>query len=124
MKQRSVMLLSIALLASMAYGVFHIKHRVKELTKDAIALNRQIATDKEAIHVLEAEWAYLVQPLRIKMLAQQYMDLDVVKVSQVKKGQEVMALAFANAQELPMDHDASIIRPLPKPVLASALVYE
>ena len=57
------------LLASMIAGVFQLKHRVQALEDDLAAVNTEISKDKEAIHVLRAEWSYLNRPGRLRSLS-------------------------------------------------------
>lgn len=115
-------ILAILLIILSAYSVFHVKYRVKELSRDYTELNRQIAQDKEAVHVLNAEWAYLNQPSRLKLLAERYLNLRYIAASQVKSV-ENMYIAAANQQEnleqYPMDSDPAL-----KPLLVGAGNYD
>src|SRR3546814_2857999 len=51
------------------YAMFHVTFKVDEVTAELHGLNRQVAKEREAIHVLGAEWAYLSNPARIEELA-------------------------------------------------------
>src|SRR3546814_13154806 len=51
------------------YAMFHVTFKVDEVAADLHDLDRQILKEREAIHVLEAEWAYLNNPVRIEELA-------------------------------------------------------
>jgi len=103
-------------------SVFHIKYCVKELMRDAVELNRQIASDKEAIHILNAEWAYLNQPARLKALANHYLDLTYVVAEQIKSehAMSVMGSRLLNEER----RYSSITEPTLKPILSSAKKYE
>jgi cell division protein FtsL len=82
MKKVKFLLILVALVVS-AYGMLHVKHRVQVLTKELIEIKRQMTMEKEALHVLKAEWAYLNQPERLKFLADQYLTMDYIKNRQV-----------------------------------------
>ncbi len=114
---------AIAAVVTMALSigiVFHIKYCVKELVRDSIALSRQIAGDKEAIHILNAEWAYLNQPARLKSLATQYLDLSHIVASQVKSEEGIM---MAENKDVPRNYSFRTT-PTLKPILSSAGRYE
>jgi len=56
--------------AAMAAGVlYHTSQRVQTLDAELRAVERAIVAEREAIHVLRAEWAYLNDPLRLQPLA-------------------------------------------------------
>ena len=69
---------ALALLAGAAVGLYPLKHRVADLEAEADALARGIADDRQAIRVLEAEWAYLNAPGRLAGLAARHLDLAPV----------------------------------------------
>ncbi len=100
--------------------VFHIKYCVKELVRDSIALEKQIASDREAIHILDAEWAYLNQPARLKNLATQYLDLSHIVASQIKSEE---GISVAENRESARDYSFRTT-PTLKPILSSAGRYE
>lgn len=56
-------------------GLFLVKHEVQDLEERLARLDDQIAKDRETIHVLRAEWAYLSQPERLARLAERYLGL-------------------------------------------------
>jgi cell division protein FtsL len=67
----------------LALGLFYVKHMVQNLEEDLSSLERQIKNDKEEIHVLKAEWAYLSRPERVKVLAAQNLDLQPTSSEQI-----------------------------------------
>lgn len=65
MIQRSTLLcLLLAMLSG--YALFHMTDRAQRLEEELARLGREIADDREAIHVLRAEWAYLNQPAMLR----------------------------------------------------------
>ena len=67
----------------LALGLFYVKHVVQNLEEDLTQFERSIASDKEEIHVLKAEWAYLSRPERVKNLASRYLDLAPTSSDQI-----------------------------------------
>ena len=109
---RPAALLGIALLALSIFALFQVKYKVQDLRRDLAEIERQIAADKQSIHVLQAEWAYLNRPERLKRLADQYLDLRYVSVAQVKEGEAVMVAGRERAME-------NLVVPTPRPVLSA-----
>jgi len=72
------------LLAAAAGGaLFYISFEVSELDDRLATLNRDIRADREAIHVLRAEWSFLNQPERLEELARRHLDLMPVAGNQL-----------------------------------------
>ena len=64
-------------------GLFLVKYRVQGLEAQLQDLNRDIADDREAIHVLKAEWSHLNEPDRLKRLVGRPLGMIPVGVEQV-----------------------------------------
>ncbi len=72
------------ILAAAAGGaLFRISFEVSELDDRLGNLNRDIRSDREAIHVLRAEWSFLNQPDRLEELARRHLDLQPVSGTQL-----------------------------------------
>jgi hypothetical protein len=54
-------------------SMFLVKYRVQELEDELSAKQSQIARDRNAIRVLEAEWTYLNDPERLRRLSAQHL---------------------------------------------------
>ncbi len=65
------------------YGLFQIKNRVQELSKELSEIDQQIKEEREFINILNAEWAYLNNPERLAKLANKHLDLKPTSLSQV-----------------------------------------
>ncbi len=63
----------IGLCAVTGIALFHVAFRVERLETKLSSLNSDILSEKEALEVLEAEWAYLNRPNRISRLADKYL---------------------------------------------------
>jgi len=81
---KPMVVLGVMVFLVMAFGVFEVESRVQSMRNELASLNKQIKNDKEAIHVLKAEWTYLNKPDRLKEMSQRYLDLDMVTIEQVK----------------------------------------
>ena len=54
-------------------GLYGIAYEVEQMEKELSALEQEIVDERETIHVLEAEWAYLARPERIETLSGRYL---------------------------------------------------
>lgn len=61
----------------------YLKNSVYRLEKELNDINMSIQTDKEEIHVLNAEWAKLNNPGRLRNLASSHTNLNSVKGEQI-----------------------------------------
>ncbi len=52
-------LLIVLLAVSLSLTLFTVKYQVQDMEDQLIGLNRSITDDRQAIHVLKAEWSYL-----------------------------------------------------------------
>ena len=59
------------LAASAVAAMFLITFEVEKLEARLHEVNREIAREQEAIHVLHAEWSYLNRPQRLEALSQE-----------------------------------------------------
>jgi cell division protein FtsL len=80
---RSSTFTALVLVCGLGFGLFKVKYEVQSLEEDLGKINRQIATDQDAIHVLKAEWSYLTQPVRIGDMAGRHLALQPVTAAQM-----------------------------------------
>lgn len=75
--------LVLLLIVASGVGLYQLKYKTRQLQKEVTALDRQLAADREAIRVLEAEWTYLTRPERVAALASRYLALEPTSGLQV-----------------------------------------
>jgi hypothetical protein len=63
--------------------LFKVKYEVVEIEKNLARTERQIALEKEMIHVLNAEWTHLNEPQRLQKLAEKYLDIVPMDTKQI-----------------------------------------
>ncbi len=71
------------LLSAFVAGLFQIKFKVQVLHRELAELKQQLEQEKNSIHVLKAEWAYLNQPERLQRLAERFLDLRELRSDQI-----------------------------------------
>jgi hypothetical protein len=95
---RKTTLLSIALIATLVAGLYHLKQQVQGVERQLASVNRAIARDRQAIHVLRAEWAYLVRPSRLSRLSARHLKLKRITPNQIR-GFDELPEHFAPAKK-------------------------
>lgn len=63
-------------------GLYQLKYEVQAKEERLARLNRQIQAEQEAIHVLNAEWAFLNRPDRLAELAGRHLEMNPVAPAQ------------------------------------------
>jgi hypothetical protein len=61
----------LSLAAGAVAAMFHIAFEVEKLEVHLYDTNRQIVSEQETIHVLQAEWSYLNRPQRLESLSKE-----------------------------------------------------
>jgi hypothetical protein len=73
----------LALLTMIGVGLYQVELGVLAKESELKQINRQIDANREATHVLEAEWSYLNDPTRLADLARRYTDLAPATPTQI-----------------------------------------
>lgn len=81
--------LALALAGILSLGLFMISYQVQDLEDQLDALNRDISRDSRAVHVLQAEWAHLNDPQRLRMLSERYLGLEPIATKQLGKVEDI-----------------------------------
>jgi cell division protein FtsL len=74
------------------FTMFKVKYDVQELEDQLAKVNREIAADQDAIHVLKAEWSFLSQPNRLTDLAKRYLTLAPIGTAQLGTLEQLQSL--------------------------------
>jgi hypothetical protein len=89
------------------------------------AIQEKLNYEKDSIHVLGTEWAYLNNPERLEKLANEYLDLKAPVSDQMKTSapalperDDVLNLE-TQAQPVSFQAQSQLSKPLPKPVLGT-----
>lgn len=106
-------------------GLYQLKYEVQAKEERLARLNRQIQLEQEAIHVLNAEWAFLNRPDRLAELANRHLEMTPVapaqfgKVTAIPERSLVPVVAEAEAAAEPVV-TASVAPPKPAAKAAPA----
>lgn len=95
---------------TMAYWAYTENYTTQASIRRVEELNRLLADEKEAISILNAEWAYLNRPERLSNLA----DLNFIKLKLVP----LAAQHFTELEVIPMPPRRSLV--VSSPVLVSS----
>ena len=72
---RGVNILWAAIILSVAVALFIVKYEVQHVEDQLTETHRAIAAERQAIHVLNAEWSYLNDPDRLARLSKSHLGL-------------------------------------------------
>jgi len=97
------------ILALLGIGLFQVKYNVQAKERELRDVRRQIEANLTSIHVLEAEWSYLNDPLRLADLARRHTDLLPTTPNQIG---DIASLPPRQPDQPPLD------QPLAPPELA------
>jgi cell division protein FtsL len=103
---RPTNLVIFAAVACIGFGVFRVKHEVQELQEEYARINRQIVAERDAMHVLNAEWSYLNQPQRLADMARRHLELQPIATAQLGRLEALPAKPGAPA--MPMVAEAPL----------------
>ncbi len=53
--------------------LYSVKYHVQEMDEEIVALRTELAKEHESFHVLNAEWAFLTRPERVRTLAKRHL---------------------------------------------------
>lgn len=68
-------LVNMVCIAVLAAGVYLVKYSVQDVQRNVAVIKRDLAAERESLHLLKAEWAYLNRPERLRKLADRHLDL-------------------------------------------------
>lgn len=76
-------LLWAAFIVATVVALYQVEQEVRGLEERFATIDRQVIHNREAIHILQAEWSYLNDPRRLGELARRYLELAPVIASQL-----------------------------------------
>jgi hypothetical protein len=106
--------LAAALVAAMAFWAYRVNYETQTALDRVDALRAEIARERDAIRVLEAEWAWLNAPERLqRLLAAQPDALGLVPMAGERYGAlaEIPFPPPPEAETAALDPDAQEVRP-------------
>ncbi len=103
--QRLSALIWMLVIVVAAFLLYMVKYQVQSLHSQIAETSRELEAEKEALHVVAAEWAYLNRPERIRMLAGKYLSASEVTVEQVA---DIQAIPFPRQTEASLEPDLGI----------------
>lgn len=95
MKRFSTLVWMLVIVGS-AFLLYRVKYEVQNLRTQVSATERELAAERESLHVVAAEWAYLNRPDRLARLSEKYLSSKRVMANQVA---EVEAVPFPSKIE-------------------------
>jgi cell division protein FtsL len=89
---RFTTILWLTLVACVGVAMFKVKYEVQLLDDELVRVQKQTATARDEIHVLNAEWSFLNQPTRLADLARKYLALQPIGTAQYGQMSQLQSL--------------------------------
>jgi hypothetical protein len=107
-----VWMIAVAFAAS---GLYMVKYRVQFLHERVEHAERSLREQKEAIHVLDAEWTYLNRPERLRRLSEKYLSLQPADPKQIAELDDIPLRGAApqpasGEVTLPLTHAKAVMK--------------
>ncbi len=96
-------LLTTLLAASTGLALFIVKYQVQDLEDTLTLIDREIASNRQAVHVLKAEWSHLNEPNRLRFLAARHLDLGPLENAQFTTPDDLAGLLQPRENEYQED---------------------
>jgi cell division protein FtsL len=93
-------LIAFMVIVAASYGLYMVKWEVHELKRQNNEVQMHIAEQKDALNILDAEWAYLNRPERLRGLAEKYLTLEPEAGAQM--------VSMARLMEVPESLDSEV----------------
>jgi len=96
-------------IALAAFGLYLVKYSVQDVQREVVSMRAELAQENKTIHLLNAEWAYLNRPERLKALAAAHVAVEPVSGMQIIDVQHVQIIPVREEQEV---DDAPLLYPV------------
>lgn len=93
------------LFVASAFLLYMVKYQVQYLRQQVAETSRELEQERESLHVVQAEWAYLNRPERLQILAREYLASSEMTASQVA---DIQAIPFPRQLQASMDDNSGI----------------
>lgn len=90
--------------------LYSVKYQVQAMDSQVAFLRKQINSERESVQVLQAEWAFLSRPDRIRQLADKHLEMVPVGGGQMVDMADIQTIGNDNVQ-LVSDKGEQAIRP-------------
>lgn len=90
-------ILTLLVAIGLGFGLFRLTYEVQTLEGELSHVNRAVAAEREAIHVLRAEWSYLNEPTRLEALTKKHLSLRATQDGRIRTVAEIPSRPDATA---------------------------
>lgn len=112
-----------AIVSLAAVLLYSVKFQVQAMDAEVAALHRQIDAERSSIQVLQAEWAFLSRPERIRVLADKHLDMVPVGGAQMMDMADVGTLGDSDLMLAGAEDDSATQKLKPGVIQAGGASY-
>lgn len=84
-------ILTLLVAIGLGFGLFRLTYEVQTLEGELARIDRAVVAEREATHVLRAEWSYLNEPTRLEALTKKHLSLRATQDSRIRTVAEIPA---------------------------------
>ncbi len=95
----------LAVIVIAAFMLYKVKYEVQSLKNQVAEASHELEREKQALHVVAAEWAYLNRPERLQKLAMKYLASSDMTVNQIA---DIESIPFPNQSVASVDPEEGV----------------
>ncbi len=99
--------ITVTLAAALGVGLFVVKYQVQDLEDQLAMIDHEIVSERQSIHVLNAEWSHLNEPGRLKVLAERHLSMVPLNYQQYTAVDRV-ALKLGDIRDIKSSEDDQV----------------
>jgi cell division protein FtsL len=99
MSLRVTMLIYMAVIAIAGFGVYLVKYTVQDMQRQVAALDKELQQERELLHLLKAEWAYLNRPERLERLASRHLKMVPLEATTLSSVRAIPTYYYPKQQQ-------------------------
>ena len=92
-------------IAAAMFMLYKVKYQVQALKTQIADTSHELEMERESLHVVAAEWAYLNRPERLQQLASKYLQSSDMTVDQVA---DIEAIPFPGQNVASVDEEEGV----------------
>ena len=97
-------LIWMVVIVAAAFMLYLVKYQVQGVRAQVAETERALEAEKESLHVVAAEWAYLNRPQRLQALSAQYLSSSSITADQIA---EIEAIPMSSLQPASLKVDSA-----------------
>ncbi len=91
-----------------ALALYLVKYQVQDVKRELVGLRYDLQQEQESLRLLQAEWAYLNRPERLRRLASRYLQLQPYQATHIMAMEQLPMRAAGLSTPIGFDAPSSV----------------